>query len=71
VVLNGGGVRTFVHVKAFQFGSRRPADGDLIYAVTRDARCRSNATEVRLAGQRIEQRQPIRMRSGSLIRPMP
>jgi uncharacterized membrane protein YsdA (DUF1294 family) len=59
VVPNGGGDRAFVHVKAFQFGSRRPVDGDLIsYAAGRDARGRINATEVRFAGQRIEHRKP-------------
>lgn len=59
VVPNGGGDRAFVHVKAFQFGSRRPVDGDLIsYAAGRDARGRTNATEVRFAGQRIEKRKP-------------
>ena len=59
VMPNGGGDRAFVHVKAFQFGSRRPVDGDLIsYAAGRDARGRINATEVRFAGQRIEHRKP-------------
>src|SRR3546814_7859726 len=39
VTPNGGGDRAFVHIKAFQSGSRRPVDGDLIsYAVTRDGR---------------------------------
>lgn len=57
VVPSGGGDRAFVHVKAFQPGSRRPVDGDLIsYAVARDARGRSNAIEVRFAGQRIAPR---------------
>ncbi|HEY9541788.1 MAG TPA: cold shock and DUF1294 domain-containing protein [Luteimonas sp.] len=58
---SGGGDRAFVHIKAFQPGSRRPVDGDLIsYEVTRDARGRSNAAEVRFAGQRIEHRKPAR-----------
>jgi uncharacterized membrane protein YsdA (DUF1294 family)/cold shock CspA family protein len=63
VVPNGGGDRTFVHIKAFQRGSRRPVDGDLIsYAIVRDARSRANATEVRFAGQRIGRRKsPIRV----------
>ena len=66
VTPHGGGERVFVHIKAFQPGSRRPAEGDLIsYAVTRDARGRGNATGVRFAGQRIEQRKlktpPARM----------
>src|SRR3546814_17831244 len=43
---SGGGDRAFVHIKAFQPGSRRRVDGDLIsYEVTRDARGRRNATE--------------------------
>lgn len=55
VVPSGGGDRAFVHVKAFQSKSRRPADGDLVsYAVSRDGRGRTNAAEVRFAGQRIE-----------------
>ncbi len=59
VVPHGGGVRAFVHVKAFQFGSRRPVDGDLIsYEASRDARGRTNAINVRFAGQRIEKREP-------------
>src|SRR3546814_4142484 len=58
---NGGGGRAFVHINAFQPGSRRPVDGDLVsYAVTRDGRGRSNASEVRFAGQRITQRKPAR-----------
>src|SRR3546814_6129960 len=61
VTPNGGGGRAFVHIKAFQPGSRRPVDGDLVsYAVTRDGRGRSNASEVRFAGQRITQRKPAR-----------
>src|SRR3546814_1190472 len=61
VTPNGGGDRAFVHIKAFQPGSRRPVDGDLVsYAVMRDGRGRSNAAEVRFAGQRIAQRKPTR-----------
>src|SRR3546814_13499178 len=56
VTPNGGGGRAFVHIKAFQPGSRRPVDGDLVsYAVTRDGGGRSHASEVRFAGQRITQ----------------
>ena len=56
VVPHDGGVRAFVHVKAFQSGSRRPVTGDLIsYEVAGDAKGRTNATRVRFAGQRIEQ----------------
>ena len=55
VMPSGGGERFFVHIKAFQHGSRRPVDGDLVsYAVVRDARGRASASEVRFAGQRIE-----------------
>lgn len=59
VVPHDGGDRAFVHVKAFQFGSRRPVDGDLIsYATSKDNRGRVNAVDVRFAGQRIEERKP-------------
>ena len=58
---SGGGDRAFVHIKAFQPGSRRPVDGDLVsYAVTRDGRGRSNASEVRFAGQRPARPKPSR-----------
>jgi len=61
VAPSGSGDRAFVHIKAFQPGSRRPVEGDLVsYAVTHDARGRSQATEVRFAGQRIERRRPAR-----------
>ena len=30
VLPHDGGARTFVHIKAFQPGSRRPVEGDLI-----------------------------------------
>lgn len=61
VTPHDGGDRAFVHVKAFQFGSRRPVNGDLIsYAASKDARGRTNATDVRYAGQKIEQRKPSR-----------
>jgi len=64
VTPNGGGDRAFVHIKAFQPGSRRAVDGDLVsYAVTRDGRGRCNAAEVRFAGQRIAQRKPARART--------
>ena len=56
VVPHDGGNRTFVHIKSFQAGSRRPFEGDLIsYEASRDAKGRSNAVNVRFAGQRIEQ----------------
>lgn len=57
VVPHDGGDRAFVHIKAFQSGSRRPVDGDLIsYSAIRDGRGRTNAAEIRFAGQRIEAR---------------
>lgn len=57
VTPHDGGTRAFVHVKAFQFGSRRPIDGDLIsFEVAKDAKGRANAVNVRFAGQRIEKR---------------
>jgi len=50
-----GGRRVFVHIKAFQPGSRRPVAGDLIsYDAAADAQGRLNATSVRFAGQRIQ-----------------
>ena len=59
VVPHGGGDRIFVHIKAFQFGSRRPVDGDLIsYAMAKDSRGRTNAVDVRYAGQKIAERKP-------------
>ena len=61
VTPHDGGDHAFVHIKAFQFGSRRPIDGDLIsYEASKDARGRTNATDVRHAGQKIEQRKPHR-----------
>ncbi len=61
VVPHGGGDRAFVHVKAFQHGSRRPVEGDLIsYAVAQDARGRIKAADIRFAGQRIDTRTPPR-----------
>lgn len=63
VVPSGGGERAFVHVNAFQRGSRRPVPGDLIsYLPGKDARGRLQAREIRHAGQRIEvPRQPSRL----------
>src|SRR5688500_7159637 len=60
VVPHDGGMRAFVHVKAFQSGSRRPVEGDLIsYETAKDAKGRVNAVNVRFAGQRNESR-PLR-----------
>ena len=56
VVPNGGGDRAFVHIKAFQPGSRRPVEGDLIsYDAVKDSKGRLNAQTIRFAGQKIEQ----------------
>lgn len=58
VVSKDDGARAFVHVKAFQWGSRRPVDGDLIsYSKSIDSRSRTNAIDIRFAGQRIKQKQ--------------
>jgi uncharacterized membrane protein YsdA (DUF1294 family)/cold shock CspA family protein len=55
VAPNGGGDRAFVHVNAFQRGSRRPVEGDLIsYLPARDAKGRLQARDIRFAGQRIQ-----------------
>ena len=55
VVPHGGGTRAFVHINAFQRGSRRPAVGDMIsYLPEVDPRGRTNARQVRHAGQKIE-----------------
>ena len=57
VVPHDGGDRAFVHIKSLQFGSRRPVDGDLIsYSIAKDSRGRTNAVDVRYAGQKIEVR---------------
>jgi uncharacterized membrane protein YsdA (DUF1294 family)/cold shock CspA family protein len=54
VVPNGGGDRGFVHVNAFQRGSRRPVAGDLIsYLPVKDHRGRLNANDIRHAGQKV------------------
>lgn len=46
VVPNGGGDRAFVHVSAFQRGSRRPENGDPVsYLPVRDARGRLQAQQ--------------------------
>ena len=55
VMPHGGGTRAFVHINEFQRGSRRPVVGDLIsYLPGIDARGRTNARQIRHAGQRIE-----------------
>lgn len=53
VVPNGGGVRAFVHIKAFERASSRPAVGTLIsYEPHKDDKGRFAATYVRLVGQK-------------------
>lgn len=67
VVPHDGGVRAFVHIRSFQAGSRRPVNGDLIsYEASRDGQGRTNARNVVLAGQRVQQRKPRQSR-----RPLP
>lgn len=52
-----GGDRTFVHIKQFQRGSRRPVDGDLItYLPAKDSRGRLQARKIRHAGIGAERR---------------
>lgn len=52
VTPNGGGDKAFVHIKAFDGASRRPAEGDLItYILSRDAQGRLQANAIRYAGQ--------------------
>ena len=60
---NGGGERAFVHIRAFQRGSRRPVTGDLIsYSHGKDTHGRLQALDIRLAGQKIEApRRPPRL----------
>ncbi|MBN7137000.1 hypothetical protein A7A76_19860 [Lysobacter enzymogenes] len=71
VAAHDGGARAFVHVKAFQAGSRRPALGDLVsYRIAKDAKGRANAVELRFAGQRIERR-PSSSASPSPLRRIP
>ncbi len=71
VTPHDGGERAFVHVKAFQAGSRRPVVGDLIsYEAGKDAKGRTNAISVRYAGQRIEQK-PKRARQAVLQQRIP
>ena len=67
-----GGARAFVHVKAFQAGSRRPVEGDLIsYEAAKDAAGRTKAASVRFAGQRIEAPRQRAPRSPAPLRHIP
>src|SRR5688500_17802631 len=55
VVPHDGGTRAFVHINEFQRGSRRPVADDLMsYLPGVDARGRTNARQIRHAGQKIE-----------------
>ena len=55
VLPHDGGTRAFVHINEFQRGSRRPVEGVMIpYLPSVDAKGRTNARQVRHAGQRIE-----------------
>jgi len=48
VIPNGGGEKTFVHIKAFTGRSRRPLEGDFItYEQTIDEKRRFQATNIR------------------------
>lgn len=59
VMPNGGGERTFIHISAFQRGSRRPVAGDFIsYLPGKDSRGRLQAREIRHAGQNAKARRP-------------
>lgn len=50
VTPNGGGDRSFVHIKAFSGRARRPAIGDAVtYATMRDAKGRLQAVDIRFA----------------------
>jgi len=72
VAAHEGGARAFVHVKAFQSGSRRPVPGDLVsYRVEKDAKGRANAVELRFAGQRIERRSSPSSAQPSPLRRIP
>jgi len=47
---NGGGVRAFVHIKAFNSTSRRPVDGELIiYELVSESGNRYKATNIKFA----------------------
>ena len=53
VTQNGGGPRTFVHIKSFSNRQRRPAGGDLvIYEITSDARGRTQGVNVAFVDHR-------------------
>lgn len=72
VAAHDDGARAFVHVKAFQSGSWRPVQGDLIsYETVKDAKGRTNAVDVRFAGQRIGPSPPPPPRRAPRRRPLP
>ncbi|STQ89717.1 DUF1294 domain-containing protein [Iodobacter fluviatilis] len=68
VVQNGGGERAFLHIKAFENRTQRPAEGDLItYVQVRDDRGRFRAEQVCFVGQRRVAAAESGQGSGSVI----
>ena len=63
---NGGGNRSFVHIKSFHKPSRRPVEGDIIvYEQVKDAKGKFKALNIRFARERrlrstTPRRDPIR-----------
>jgi uncharacterized membrane protein YsdA (DUF1294 family)/cold shock CspA family protein len=54
---NLGGEKAFVHIKAFAHRQRRPAENDIVtYELSRDSRGRSQAGNVRFAGEKAKVR---------------
>lgn len=52
VIPDGGGAKTFVHIKAFADAARRPIDGDVItYVATKDTQGRPRADRARFASE--------------------
>ena len=61
VVAQGGRMRIFVHIKAFEPGSRRPASGEVItFELAKDERGRPRAEMARFAGQAARMRRSPR-----------
>ena len=59
VTPHGGGDRAFVHIKAFETRSRRPAEGDIInYEVGRDEKGRLRANAIRFSAQQAKPARP-------------
>ncbi|MBT0588173.1 DUF1294 domain-containing protein [Alteromonas oceanisediminis] len=56
---NGGGIRSFVHIKSFKKRSRRPVEGDLIvYEQIKDANGKYKAVNISLALDKKKQKRP-------------